>query len=284
MSRSGSGTPAPWLVERPIAHRGLHDRAHGRIENSLSAARAAIDGSYAIECDVQRSADGEAVVFHDENLARLTGHPGTLAELDRHQIRDLVLEGSGGGIPSLPDLFGLVAGAVPIVCEVKSRFDGDVRLADRVFDLAASYSGPLAIKSFDPAIIAHLRRRDIARPLGIVTEAQFDSPEWAALPAQSRLMMANMLHIAETRPDFLSFRVDDLPACGAQPVRCRFRNAHHGVDRSDLGAATKGGTLGRSDNFRGLHPLTERAAARAMVAMVQQRNLLRIRRARAGYP
>ena len=61
-----------WLVARPIAHRGLHDAAKGIIENSLAAARAAIAGNYAIECDAQLSADGEAVVFHDDTLDRLT--------------------------------------------------------------------------------------------------------------------------------------------------------------------------------------------------------------------
>ena len=61
-----------WLVARPIAHRGLHDPAAGLIENTLAAADAAIAGGYAIECDVQDTADGEAVVFHDFTLDRLT--------------------------------------------------------------------------------------------------------------------------------------------------------------------------------------------------------------------
>jgi len=51
-----------WLVARPIAHRGLHDEARGVVENSLASARAAISKNYAIECDVQLSRDGEAVV------------------------------------------------------------------------------------------------------------------------------------------------------------------------------------------------------------------------------
>jgi glycerophosphoryl diester phosphodiesterase len=65
-----------WLTARPIAHRGLHDRARGVIENSLAAADAAVAGAYAIECDVQISRDGEAIVFHDETLERLTTAQG----------------------------------------------------------------------------------------------------------------------------------------------------------------------------------------------------------------
>ena len=211
--------PPPWLVARPIAHRGLHDKAAGRIENSLSAARAAVSAHYAIECDVQRVADGEAMVFHDATLDRLTGRPGALADLDRAAAGALGLTGSADRIPSLPELFGLVAGRVPIVCEIKSAFDGDMRLADRVHELAQAYAGPLAIKSFDPAVVAHLRRRRTGRPLGIVSEGCFDTAEWAALPAATRRAMAELIHIGETRPDFLSFHVGDLPH--AVPMLCR---------------------------------------------------------------
>ena len=61
-----------WLVAQPIAHRGLHAKTEDVIENSSSAARAAIARGFAIECDIQRSSDGNAMVFHDEALERLT--------------------------------------------------------------------------------------------------------------------------------------------------------------------------------------------------------------------
>ena len=64
-------TAPAWLTARPIAHRGLHDRDGGIIENTLSAAEAAITHGFAIECDVQDTADGEALVFHDKTLDRL---------------------------------------------------------------------------------------------------------------------------------------------------------------------------------------------------------------------
>ncbi|MCA9720594.1 MAG: hypothetical protein KC468_38380, partial [Myxococcales bacterium] len=54
------GAP-PWLLERPIAHRGLHDAAPGVTdapENSLAAIDAAIARGYAIELDVRALADG----------------------------------------------------------------------------------------------------------------------------------------------------------------------------------------------------------------------------------
>ena len=115
----GSNAPA-WLTARPIAHRGLHDRAAGIPENTLAAARAAIAGGYAIECDVQISADGEAMVFHDEALGRLTGAVALVAETRTDALRSLAVAGSSETIPTLPDTLAAIAGRVPLVVEVKS--------------------------------------------------------------------------------------------------------------------------------------------------------------------
>ena len=208
-----------WLVGRPIAHRGLHDRSRGRIENSPAAARAAIAGGFAIECDVQLTADGEAVVFHDFTLDRLTGRAGPVAALTVRDLADIGLEGSDDRIPTLSDLLALIAGRVPLVCEVKSRFDRDMRLAERVAEIAAGYAGPLAIKSFDPAVVRHLRGRAPPCPLGIVAEAAYDDPEWASLSPDLKRELAEVLHFGETRPDFVSYRVGDLPH--AVPYLCR---------------------------------------------------------------
>ena len=215
----GHGSAPAWLVAAPIAHRGLHDRPAGRIENSLAAAAAAIAHGFAIECDVQRTADGEAVVFHDIDLHRLTGRDGTIHGLTARQAGATALDGTADRIPSLAMLLDLVAGQVPVICEIKSRFDGDLRLADRVVELVRGYDGPLAIKSFDPAVIRHLRQRGEGRPLGIVSEANFEADEWADLGPALRADLAALMHFAETRPDFLSFAVDDLPH--AAPSLCR---------------------------------------------------------------
>jgi glycerophosphoryl diester phosphodiesterase len=198
-----------WLIARPIAHRGWH--APGRPENSLAAARAAVERGFAIECDIQRSADGEAIVFHDATLDRLAGRPGGIGDFDAARLREIALADTAERIPALADLLGVIAGRAPLICEIKSGFDGDFRLARRAAEIAAGYDGPLAFKSFDPQVIAALREARCARPLGIVAEADYDDPYFAALsPAQKRDCAA-FLHIGRTRPDFLSWRVDDLP-------------------------------------------------------------------------
>ena len=208
----GQPNAPDWLIRRPIAHRGLHDRAAGVIENSPAAARAAIAGGFAIECDVQLSADGEAVVFHDFELGRLTAASGPVVERRAAELAAIPLSGSSDdGVPTLGALLGLIGERVPLICEVKSSFTGDLRLADRVAELADRYAGPLAIKSFDPAVLAHLRGRHLPNPLGIVAEASYDAEEWAMLTPDSRAGLAALAHVGETRPDFLSWRVHDLP-------------------------------------------------------------------------
>src|SRR6202041_2224768 len=125
-----------WLIERPIAHRGLHDSANGVIENTLRAAEAAIAGGFAIECDIQLSADGEAIVFHDETLDRLTDATGPLSALTANDIAKLRIKGSGEPPPTFVAFLDQVAGRTPIICELKSGFNGHWSLADRAAALA----------------------------------------------------------------------------------------------------------------------------------------------------
>ena len=200
-----------WLTARPIAHRGLHDKTRDVIENTASAARAAVAGNFAIECDVQWTRDGEAVVFHDFALERLTHGTGLVAGHDAAALARIAFRQGAGGIMPLADYLALIAGKVPLVCEIKSRFDGDIRLAQRTLAVVRAQSGPVAIKSFDPAIIAHLRSLRAEMPLGIVAEAHYTDPDWSHLPQALKTRLINFLHYDETRPDFLSWHVADFP-------------------------------------------------------------------------
>ena len=208
-------TPA-WLVARPFAHRGLHDRAAGLVENTIPAARAAVAARCAIECDVQVSADGEAMVFHDYTVERLTTGTGRVDALSAATLRALAMREGTGHIARLDEFCAAIAGETPLVVEIKSRYDGDMRLAARTAEVAAAYEGPLAIESFDPHVIAWLRlerdRLGISHvPLGIVGESRYEHPEWSFLTPADKHEMAGLLHWSATCPDFLSWCVDDLP-------------------------------------------------------------------------
>ena len=207
-----------WLVERPIAHRGLHDSANGVIENTLRAAEAAIAGGFGIELDIQLSADGEAIVFHDETLDRLTDATGPLSALSAAEIARIRIKESGEPPPTFATFLNTVAGRTPIICELKSRFDGDWRIADRAAALAAAYDGSLAFKSFDHDLAAYLRLRRPHRlppggpcPIGLLAQASYDDPDWAFLSAEQKRDWTDFDHYDHARPDFLSFNVDDLP-------------------------------------------------------------------------
>lgn len=209
-----------WLTARPIAHRGLHDVSAGIIENSLSAADGAVAGRYGIECDVQLSADGEAMVFHDFVLDRLTAETGPLNQRKAAELGAIALKGGGDRIPTLTALLDRVAGRVPLVIEIKSRFDGDLALTRRTVELVKQYAGqPIVIESFDPAIVAALRALAPAIPRGIVAMNGYAYGDYDKLDATQKHALANLLHFGESRPDFLSWKVADLPS--AAPFLCQ---------------------------------------------------------------
>ena len=111
-----------WLTARPIAHRGLHDGASA-IENTTSAFQAAIDGGYGIETDVQITADGEAMVHHDFALGRLTLGSRQLAAMTAAGLKEVPFKATADRMMTLGELCEFVGGRVPLLIELKSRFD-----------------------------------------------------------------------------------------------------------------------------------------------------------------
>jgi len=208
-----------WLTARPVAHRGLHDAAAGVIENTPSAIRAAIDGDFAIEVDLQITADGEAMVHHDDALGRLTDGVGRLADMSAAALAQVPFRATADRMITLPGLCDLVAGRVPLVIELKSRFDGDLRLAARAVTVLRDYAGPVALMSFDPALLREVARLAPGLPRGIVAERWYRHQEWDRLSAAQKRSMGLLLHAFTTRPHFVAYHVKDLPA--AAPLIAR---------------------------------------------------------------
>jgi glycerophosphoryl diester phosphodiesterase len=204
-------TPA-WLVATPIAHRGLHDRSNGIVENTISAAEAAIARGFPIECDIQLTSDGDAVVFHDFTLDRLTREAGPVARRTGASLSETAIMGSAKDrIPTLTGFLERIGGRVPLVIEIKSRFDGDMRLTDRTCEVLRAYRGPFCVKSFDPSVIAHLRKNAPGILRGIVAESTYSHPSYDFMTADRKHALANLLHFEESQPQFLSWHVKDLP-------------------------------------------------------------------------
>lgn len=224
------------FLRLPITHRALHDRAAGRIENSPSAIKAAVAAGYGIEVDLQLSKDGVAMVFHDEDLDRLTGETGpvnarTAAELGRIRLND-----SSDAIPTLAEVLTLIDGKVPLLIEIKDQTlvmgPTDGRLEAATAAALKGYKGDVALMSFNPHSVAHMARLAPHLPRGITTSA-YDPDDWAPLPPEVCDRLRPIPDYDATGSSFISHegrdlarpRVVDLKAQGARVLCWTIRSA-----------------------------------------------------------
>jgi glycerophosphoryl diester phosphodiesterase len=203
--------PLDWLTARPVAHRGLHDAGNGVIENTSGAFRAAIEGGYAIETDVQISADGEAMVHHDDALGRLTEGEGRLDHFSAAALKRVPFRGSAEHMMTLGELCDLVAGRTTLLVELKGRFDGDDRLATRVADVLARYEGPVAAMSFDLRQVMQLRQKAPRLVRGVTAADDRPNSYRDLLPPGAQRGFGYWRAALATRPQFLAYAVDALP-------------------------------------------------------------------------
>jgi glycerophosphoryl diester phosphodiesterase len=209
--------------DRPIAHRGLHDRAAGVIENSRSAFEAAVERGFTIECDLQLSSDGEAIVFHDDALDRLTGTRGALRDRTADELTALpLLDSAAGDRPQrLSEFLAQIRGRTLLQIELKRQrnvADTD-QLAARAARELAAYEGSVTVESFDPELLVAMRRHGYDGPLGIITYA-YDEDGWdRKMSRGQRASLRHLLHWPRTRFDFISCHARDLGLPAVQLFR-----------------------------------------------------------------
>ncbi|HEY4200081.1 MAG TPA: glycerophosphodiester phosphodiesterase family protein [Devosiaceae bacterium] len=205
------------VFDRPIAHRGLHDRVAGIIENSASAFERAIEGGFAIECDLQLTSDGSAVVFHDDDRERLTGKSGFVRDASLRDMTTTPLLGStAGDCPqTFEDFLKQAAGRTLLQVELKQQtHDNTPRLAEVAANAVKNYNGPLVFESFDPHLIAAVRRAGFNGHVGIITY-NYDEPDWhPTMTSTQRFQLRHLIHAPWSRFDFISChqKALDLPA------------------------------------------------------------------------
>jgi glycerophosphoryl diester phosphodiesterase len=224
-ARGGASGPLPqamptdWLRNRPIAHRGLYDPSKAIAENSLSAFRAAADAGYPIELDVQLSRDGEAMVFHDPFLDRMTGVKGRVCDFTASELEQFHLGATVDSIPTLAQVFAAVGKRVPILIETK-RLDYPVGpLEERVARLIVAYGGPVAIHSFSPDSLGWFAEHLPAVPRGQIamdyahagTSFEYTSRGDVMLSGLHKWALTNLLRFPTAEPDFVSYDLNDLP-------------------------------------------------------------------------
>jgi glycerophosphoryl diester phosphodiesterase len=198
-----------WLTARPVAHRGYHDTNKTVWENTLSAFQRAIDRNFSIECDVHLTQDGQVVVFHDDDLKRLTGTDGFIWQRTAAELGALKIGGTDDHVPTLREMLDLVDGRVPLVIELKGIPGHDAGLVRAVGDLLKSYHGKAAIMSFDHWLIRDFARDAPGIPVGLTASGD----QLHDIEAHSS-MLAHPL-------DFVSYEVDMLDNPFIEMVRDR---------------------------------------------------------------
>ncbi|MCB1339897.1 MAG: phosphodiesterase [Pseudooceanicola sp.] len=206
-------TLPPVFRRLPFAHRALHDKTDRRPENSRAAMRAAIAAGYGIEMDLQLSADGQAMVFHDYDLDRLTDEKGALrlrraADLGRIPLK----HGDGEGIPTLAEVLELVAGRAPLLIELKDQDGGmgpDIgALGAATAAALQGYTGPVALMSFNPHAVAEMATLCPQIPRGLTT-SDYDPEDWPLSRATCD-RLREIPDYAPTGSSFISHEARDL--------------------------------------------------------------------------
>lgn len=208
----------------PLAHRGLHDAKAGIIENSLSAFRAAIDAGYGIELDLQSSLEGEAMVFHDYDLDRLTAEKGAPTQRLAADLQKIKLIGSMDTIPTFAEVLDLVDGRVPLLVEIKDQ-DGALgpnvgSLATRVATCLRDYNGPVAVMSYNPHSIAALRNVAPDIPRGLTSRA-FVNSNWTEVPMRRLKELTPLPDFDPLECCFISHNHNDLTSAPVTALLAR---------------------------------------------------------------
>lgn len=224
------------FLRTPIAHRGYHDRAAGRIENSRAAARAAIAAGYGIEIDIQPSSDGVAMVFHDDVLNRLTGAEGPIKARTAAELQALTLKDGDEGIPTFAEILQIVGGRVPLLVEIKDQ-DGASGpnvgpLEEKVAAALKDYTGPVAVMSFNPHSMAAMARLAPGVPRGLTT-CSYPAKDWPGIAEAERDRLRGIpdydrvgaCFISHEAADLANPRVADIRAAGGHILCWTIRSA-----------------------------------------------------------
>ena len=193
-----------WLLKKPIAHRGLHNESTP--ENSMAAFKAAVDADFPIEIDVQITKDKVPVVFHDDNLERLTGLKKRVTRVKFRDLMKLSIEGTDLHIPTLKEFLEFIGGRVPILVELKKN-RGSRGIERVVVEMLQKYVGEFAIQSFHPIAIRKVRKLDPALYCGLLSSKL----EEMKLMFLKKAAVKNARLFFMAKPDFVSFEINSFP-------------------------------------------------------------------------
>lgn len=192
-----------WIIETPIAHRGLDN---GSIpENSMAAFRNAIEKGYTIELDVQFTKDKELIVFHDDDLSRLTNDNRKVKDVNYQELKNLKLENTDEKIPTLKEVVEMVDNQVPLIIEIK---DGEdiIGLSEKTYNIMKNYKGRYAIQSFNPFILEWFKNNASEVIRGQLSGTFREDAE--SLKFYEKFVLKNLLLNFKSKPNFIAYELD----------------------------------------------------------------------------
>lgn len=229
------------FLKSPIAHRALHDEGQGRAENNFAAIEAAIAGGFGIEIDIQHSKDGQAMVFHDYHLDRLTDATGPFAQFSSSDLGQVRFRSGEVGVPTLAAVLDHVAGRAPLLIEIKDQ-DGVMGpkvgpLEREVARLLQSYAGAVAVMSFNPHAVAIMAKAAPSVPRGLTT-CGYPSQDWPLLKEETRAALREISDydrvgasfVSHQWTDLASQRIQDLKDVGAHILCWTIRSGREAAD------------------------------------------------------
>lgn len=200
------------------AHRGLHNKKAGILENTMTAFRKAVNAGYGIELDIQLTKDEQAVVFHDFNLKRICSVEGDVSDFTYEELQKFSICGTDERIPLFEDVLEMVNGRVPLLVEMKYKDFGS-RICEKADELLQRYRGPYSIESFHPWALLWYRkhRPEICRGQ---LSLNFLKQEGAFHPA--KFLAGHLLFNFIGRPDFIAYDIRDKKAVSKNICRRLF--------------------------------------------------------------
>lgn len=203
-----------WIKETPIAHRGVHTKDIP--ENSLSAFENALKNNYAIELDVQFTKDKEVVVFHDENLKRMTNDTRNIEDVNYDELKNLRLDNTNEIIPTLEEVLELVDSKVAILIEIKDCKDY-IELSEKTYEILKGYEGNYAIQSFNPFILEWYKNNASEVIRGQLSGTFTEGSE--SLNSFEKFVLKNMLLNFKSKPNYIGYELEGIPKSKLESLR-----------------------------------------------------------------
>ena len=181
-----------------IAHRGLHDE--NIPENSMKAFKKAVSKNIPIEFDIHILKDKNIIVFHDDNLYRMTGIDKNIIDCTYNEIKNYNLKNTDEKIPLLSDVLKMVNGKV--LLDIELKYDHKLyELEDELIKILANYDGDVILKSFKYKTVKYLKKKT-AYQVGFLY-ADLDNPK-KKISKFKKIIIRQINFNKILKPDFLA--------------------------------------------------------------------------------